>query len=375
VRIRRSPLVALLVSLVLLAGLLPAQAAAATAWRFNLYRSAGYLTQNPYSTACVAAATMMMLNFTDLSGGGGNGFRWTSTRVKNSSDPANKRDLTSVLSFARSHDTLAIGRPGSDPHGWRNALNYYGWGLSAMTTPSLRVYEDKAYTSFDTALKSAVIAIARNKMPVGMLGWAGGHAQVIHGYLVVGEDPRVSSNFTVSALYISDPLYADNYVNRLLWYSTLKVGPTRIRFQRYRETDSPYDDPYTPGWKRSSTASTTSEWYLKWVLIVPIRPGMPDVEPTPDPSPTPTPTPPPSPAEGDGAPGSDGGTGTTQNRTAPDPTPSPTSTPAATPTPTPTATATPDPTEPPAPTATPAPTDAPSASPSESSAAASVAAG
>ena len=39
-----------------------------------------------------------------------------------------------------------------------------------------------------------------------MLGWAGGHAQVIHGYVVTGEDPRISSDFTVQWVYLSDPL-------------------------------------------------------------------------------------------------------------------------------------------------------------------------
>src|SRR5215213_4445489 len=113
--------------------------------------------------------------------------------------------MTSILSFARSHDTLALGQPGTDPHGWRNALNYYGWGSAAMTDPTRRVYEDRAYGSFDAALKSAVRAIAMYHKPVGMLGWAGGHAQVITGYVATGENPATSSNFTVKGVYLSDP--------------------------------------------------------------------------------------------------------------------------------------------------------------------------
>ena len=47
---------------------------------------AGFLYQDPYYTACTAAATMMMLNFIDLNDSGGDGFRWTTYRTKNSSD-------------------------------------------------------------------------------------------------------------------------------------------------------------------------------------------------------------------------------------------------------------------------------------------------
>ncbi len=34
--------------------------------------------------------------------------------------------MTSILAFERSHDTLRSTSAGSDAHGWRNALNYYG---------------------------------------------------------------------------------------------------------------------------------------------------------------------------------------------------------------------------------------------------------
>ena len=119
-----------------LAGLFPGQAAAATTWRYNTYRSGGYLTQDPYSTACTAASAMMMLNFIALAGTGGPGFRWTASRVKNS--PTDYRDMMSILWFARAHDTLASGRAGSDAHGWRNALNNFGWGQAAMLDPSAK---------------------------------------------------------------------------------------------------------------------------------------------------------------------------------------------------------------------------------------------
>jgi hypothetical protein len=337
---RLRPALSLASALLLLVGLLPTAVNGATVWRYNLFRSSGFLYQDPYYTACTAAAAMMMLNFIDLADTGGDGFKWRLFRTKNASDPRVTRDMTSILSFERSHDTLAVGSRGSDAHGWRNALNYYGWGSAAMIDPARRVYDDRAYSSFDAALKGAVTSIARYHKPVGLLAWAGGHAQVITGYVVTGEDPATSDAFVVNGLYISDPLRSNSLVNRSISRLSLLQGSLRFRFRSYREIDSPLDDPYSAGWRRSSVRSMTSEWYARWVLVQPIRAGLPVVTPPPDPTPTPTPPPDPSPEP------------------SADPTSAPTveSTPEPSATPTPTATVTPDPTATPAPTATPEPT-------------------
>ena len=134
-------------------------------------------------------------------------------------------------------------------------------------------------------------------MPVGIVGWAGRHAQVMTGYVVAGEDPAVSDAFTVSYVYLSDPLYADHIVNVRVSNSSFRAGMLRLRFQAYRETDSPYDDIYTPGFKRSSVSPTRgpSEWYHRWVILAPIRAELPAVAPPPSPTPTPTPDPSPTP--------------------------------------------------------------------------------
>ncbi len=324
--------------MLLLAGILPGPAFGATVWQKNLFDARGFLYQDPYYTACTAASAMMMLNFMAIAGTGGEGFSWTTYRTKNNPDPVDRRDLTSVLRFERIHDTLIMGAPGSDPHGWRNALNFYGWGLSAMTDPTLMVYEDEAFPTFDGALNSAVRAIARFNKPIGMLGWAGGHAQVITGYVVTGEDPAVSANFTVNAVYLSDPLRSDRVVNKLVSRNSLQRGNLRYRFQAYREKDSPFDDPYEPGYLHSSVRSPGSEWYHRWVIVAPIRDGLP----APTPTPTPTPT--------------------------PDPGASPTPDPAASPTPSASASPTPDPAASPTPSASASPAPIPPASPALSSA-------
>jgi hypothetical protein len=272
VRTRRAPLLALLLALAVGGALAPTPAGAATEWRYNTYRSTGYLVQNPYLTACTAAATMMMLNFTAQGGAGGHGFIWTPSTVK--SRVGDARDMTSIFSFARGHDTLSPAGVGSDPHGWRNALNFYGWGPSALT-PSTRIYDDRTYGGFDAAVKDAVRAIARFHKPVGVLAWGGAHAQVMTGYVVTGGNPATSTEFKVTAVYLSDPLASDNIVNRLVSISQLRDGSLIYRLRRYSQTDSPYDDPYTPGWIRSSVRSGPSEWFTRYVLIVPIRNGLP----------------------------------------------------------------------------------------------------
>lgn len=294
-------------------------ASAATTWTRNLYNWRAFVYQDPYATACTAASAMIMLNVIAYQHAGGDAFRWTPYRVKNNkTNPADHRDMTSILAMERGHDTLALLGSGSDAHGWGNALNYYGWGLAAMTDPTRSVYDDLEFSSYDAAVHTAVRAIAQYAMPVGIVGWAGRHAQVMTGYVVDGADPAVSDAFTVRYIYLSDPLYADHIVNLKVSNSSFRAGMLRLRFQAYRETDSPYDDKYTPGFKRSSVSPTRgpSEWYHRWVILAPIRAGMPPVAPpSPDPSPTPAPTP------------------------TPDPNPTPTPTPAAQPTPTPDPTA------------------------------------
>ena len=345
----RRPL-ALLLGLAAITGpIAPVQAATPTIWTRNLYVSAAFLYQDPYAYACTAASTMIMLNTIAYRHTGGEGFQWKATRVKNDANRSNLRDLTSILYFARGHDTLSPSGSGSDPHGWRNALNYYGWGSAAMTNPDKSVYQDLQYTSFDAALHDTVLAIARYGMPVGIVTWAGRHAQVATGYEVSGGDPRVSDDFTVRALYISDPLKSNSAVNKRVAYGTLKIGTLRLRFQHYREADSPYDDSYALGWKRSSVRPTTgpSEWYGRYVIIAPIRagsPGDPPPDPTPTPTPPPDPTPTPTPIASE-PPTSDAGVDSAPAPTEP-PTPPPTAAPTLAPEPTQTnpPTATPEPT-------------------------------
>jgi hypothetical protein len=276
-RARRAVLASLGV-LLALSIVVPSQVAAAETWTKNLYNSRGYLTQDPYMSSCVGASVMMMLNFTRMSGTGGNGFVWQNSIIKNSSNPTFYRDLTSVQYYARKYDTLSYTGKGSDAHGWRNALNAYGWGSAAIRDPDNRVYEDLQFTSFADAVKTAAAAIARYDKPVGILGDAGEHAQIMTGYVAVGEDPAESDDFTVTHIYLTDPLNSAYIRNKLYTVTSFEAGSLKIRFRSYRETDSPKDDGYTSGWIYSSVARTRgpSEWYARWVIVAPVRRGLPE---------------------------------------------------------------------------------------------------
>jgi hypothetical protein len=205
-----------------------------------------------------------MLNLIAVRSTGGDGFIWKPDIG------AGVRDR--ILAWERSHDTMAGGR-GSDPHGWRNALNYYGWGPSALLAGA-RIYDDYSYSSFDGAMKAAVRGLVATGKPVGLLGWRGAHAQMITGYYGLVGNPfakdvagRYTNAFTVAGFYLTDPLRRSKAVNRAISNTALRRTLTyKWRFQRYRETDSRYDDPYTPGYRVSR-----AEWYGRFVLVLPIR--------------------------------------------------------------------------------------------------------
>ena len=212
--------------------------------------------QNPDVTACVATSTMIMLNEIAAHGRKGKDFIW-------SPSVAAIRQRR-VLIWARGHDTLKAGPGGTDPNGWRNALNEYGWG--DYQDPAKMNYKVASSRSFTFTVKTAIMAMARYHRPVGLLGWAGGHAQVLNGYVVYGQDPALSSAFTVQYVYLTDPLRRDALRNARISYAGLFRGPLKYRFRRYLQSDSPVDDPYVPGIVAADVA-----WYGRYVIVMPVR--------------------------------------------------------------------------------------------------------
>jgi hypothetical protein len=242
----------------------PQRVAAASPTSLNLFVAAGFRYQDPNYYACTATSTMDILNFIALSGRGGPGFRWTVSVSGTTRD--------AVLAWERTHDTLAGGN-GSDPHGIRNALNYYGWGSQALWA-GYRVYDDIAFYTYDGAVKRAVRSMILMRKPVVLLAWAGQHAQMMVGYYGLVGDPfakdslgRYTNAFSVGGFYLADPLQSQAFVNKPIPYSTLQfTTDPKFRFRPYLETDSPYDDPYSRG-----ILPARAEWYNRFVIVVPIR--------------------------------------------------------------------------------------------------------
>jgi hypothetical protein len=230
----------------------------------NLFTSSGFRFQDPNWAACTSTSVRTMLNLVAMRGSRGAGFIWRAT------NSGIVRDR--ILAWERSHDTMTGGN-GSDPHGWRNALNYYGWGVAALRTGG-RVYEDASYTTYDGAMKAAVRAMAMTGKPVGLLGWRGAHAQMVTGYYGLVGKPfardatgKYTNAFSVGGFYLTDPLRSSATVNRAVTYAGLRDTTNyRLRFQRYYETDSLLDDTYTPG-----VTVSKLEWYGRFVLVLPVR--------------------------------------------------------------------------------------------------------
>jgi hypothetical protein len=246
-------LAALMLSIGAPVGAAAAPVDAPATWTFNMYDQRAVRWQDPDETACTAASTEMMLNMIFL----GADVDAASPRGPLPTALLWRPDTTyavqeTILAYARANMTMSPSSAGTDPHGWRNALNYYGWGSIGAG-----VYRDSAYSSFDAAAKAAVISLARYHRPVGVLSRAGRHSQIINGYRVSGEDPRVG-------VYVTDPLRSDAVRNTWLSSRNWQSGPTELRFTPYLETDSPYVDSI------DGQAGKT-EWYGKWVIIDAVR--------------------------------------------------------------------------------------------------------
>ncbi len=231
-------------------------------WTMNLYDSSVVRYQDPDWQACTAAATESMLNLIALTSvddmppprGGSlprSNFRW---QIDTSYD-----FQESILEYERENMTMYASAPGTDPHGWRNALNYWGWSTAAAG-----VYVDSAYDSFDAAAQATVHALARTNKPVGILGWFGGHAQYVTGYKVQGGDPRVSDDYTILGIFLTDPLGSDQIGNVLLSYADWANGPLYLRFSPYWQNESPFVDGL-------DGQVGDREWRGRWVIIQPVK--------------------------------------------------------------------------------------------------------
>jgi hypothetical protein len=256
-----------LISLAAVMAILVGQAAtpSRSTYYYNLFDRRAIRYQNPDLTACTAAMTQSMLNT----------IYYTSTQPLSArtaveaaqpsfvwSPTISGKKQTSILRWERGHMTMSLAVPGSDAHGWRNALNYYGWGSIAAD-----VYRDLSYKTFDQAAKATVREIALTNEPVGILSEYGSHAQMATGYSVTGADPRTGSlDFKVNGVYLTDPLRERRFTNHYLTYQEWKsTAQPLFRFFPFLQSDSVFKDPIDGQVGRR-------EWWRKFVIVAPVLP-------------------------------------------------------------------------------------------------------
>ena len=179
---RRAPLLVLsaLLGLQLVAVAPAAPVGAAETFRLDLASRGDYVAQTNF-VQCVGASMQMMLNMINP------------TNDRSSKTQLRLQNLARDLSGTRSDGQQ---RKGASVRGWSAGLNQLGAG------PYRLVGTD----TLDEALHLAAAAIRQTNRPVGLLVWRGRHAWVMSGFNATA-DPRVTSDYAVTAAIVMDPLY------------------------------------------------------------------------------------------------------------------------------------------------------------------------
>jgi hypothetical protein len=190
---------------------------------YNVYRTGAFVTQKT-DQWCVAASSQMMLN------------------LINGTNDSSYAAQAALMAYARAHEIQPSSEPGADPRGWANALTHAGAGA----------YKDQSFSSMDAALAFAAKRILLTGKPVGLtVGW-GSHAWVMTGF-AANHDPRLTSNYLVSSVYVSGSLYPMQIAK--LGYFDLKPD-TRLSRAQMAQVFLPYREP-----------GGLHSWLGAWVIV------------------------------------------------------------------------------------------------------------
>ena len=112
-------------------------------------------------------------------------------------------DQSAYFSYMRAHDRYIIPiSDGTDPQGWADGLAHFVDSRYRLVT----------YTSFDAALHDAVTRMRLTGLPVSLAVMHGNHAWVLNGFTATA-DPARTSDFTVTSVRVTGPLYGRQSVN------------------------------------------------------------------------------------------------------------------------------------------------------------------
>lgn len=165
---------------------------------------------------------------------------------------------------------------------WMRAHNRYrlplsagvdaaGWAAGFAHFVDAR-YSLVASTSFDAALRSAVVNLRRTSLPVGITVDRGNHAWLLTGFTATA-DPAATGAFTVTSVRVVGPLYGLQSRNGYDMPPDTRLTPAELR--RF----------FTPWYY----APVRMVWDGRYVSIQPVAAIAP-VAPSPEPRPTPAPT-------------------------------------------------------------------------------------
>jgi hypothetical protein len=192
---------------------------------YNVYRTGAFVTQKT-DQWCVGASSQMMLN------------------LINGTNDTSYAGQATLMAYARARELQPASEPGADPRGWANALTHAGAGT----------YKDQALASMDAALAYAAKRILLTGKPVGLAVGLGSHAWVMTGF-GANHDPRLTSNYIVSSVYVSGPLYPMQIAK--LGYFDLKPD-TRLSRAQMASVFLPYRE-----------AGGSRSWQGAWVIVAP----------------------------------------------------------------------------------------------------------
>ena len=192
---------------------------------YNVYRTGAFVTQKT-GTWCVGASAQMMLNL-----------------IRKTHDTSYATQAA-LIAYARAHELQSTAEPGADPRGWANALTNAGAGT----------YTDRSFASMDAALAYAARRLLITGKPVGLTVGFGSHAWVMTGF-TANRDPRLTSNFLVTSVDVSGPLYPMQVAK--LGYFDLKPD-TRLGHAQMAQVFLPYRE-----------AGGLRSWQGAWVIVAP----------------------------------------------------------------------------------------------------------
>ncbi len=205
------------------------QPAALSPWTggVNLYRSGVFTTQKTWLW-CTAADIQIIRNI-----------------VRGTRDHTTKNQRH-YFNWMRTHNRYSLPlSAGVDAQGWAAGMRHFIDGRYRLISSK----------TFDSALRLAVIRLRKTNLPVGVTVSRGNHAWILTGFTATA-DPSVTSNFKVTSVRVTGPLYGKQSKNGYDMKPNTKL--TVAQFRRF----------FTP-WRY---APKRMIWDGRYVSIQPVTP-------------------------------------------------------------------------------------------------------